>query len=56
MFCEKHANMVRPLEEIDEEEELGKEEARDAVPEMGAQLTDAETKAQRRKTQFIDIR
>lgn len=64
MLCEKHANIVRPVAEVDEEEEevaIGltkeSEETRDGVAELGIlQLTDADTKAQRRRTQFIDIR
>lgn len=44
--------MINPVDEVDEEEE----EAREALPDIISQLTDAETKAQRRKTQFIDIR
>ena len=65
MLCEKHANIVRPVAEVDEEEEevevvvsMGKsEEMRDRLTELGVQqAADADMKAQRRRTQFIDIR
>ncbi|KAI5124521.1 hypothetical protein M0805_003045 [Coniferiporia weirii] len=60
MLCEKHANMVNPAIEDDDEDEDDEDDIYPGlgVPELrtSKRLSDADARAHRRKTMFIDLR